>query len=152
MATARLLLQDGSFLLLQDGAKFLLQDSSVSAAITFIVANAPDECAPGVAQTIYAEMTDDNGTSVAFDTTPTIRLWRVTSAGARANEVSAVMTQVGATDVWSYDWTPPTAGNYSAWVFGKASTVAKIDTFNVSVRAKIDPLALGDSDILVSRF
>lgn len=125
---------------------------TVTVTTKALVVNAVDEQGTGVATTIYAQFKNQDGTSIAFDSTPTIRIWSVNSAtGADVVEVAETNMTLLGSNTYSYAWTPSADGAYSIAVEGTYGGTAQITSANVTARPKFDPIALALSDILVAR-
>lgn len=116
-----------------------------------IIITLPDECGIGSETRILAEYVDFT-TTYPFDATPQIHIFKYV-AGVWVDEVAVSnMTQVGVTDTWYYDWTPSEAETFAVLVAGQYGAADIMGFQPISTRSKIDPLALADADVLVSRF
>lgn len=75
---------------------------------------APDESAPGQALTLLVSYRKSDGTVVALDAAPLMRVYTTSEAtGADTDSlVPTAMTRVGTTEVWKLSWTPATVGRY----------------------------------------
>lgn len=126
--------------------------SSAYSADKSIVIHVPDEVAVGQAVTVSCEYIDSDGTRVTLDSAPTLRVFKVTAAGAQSDELAAgTMTQYSGQQAWSRSWTPSEAGTFIIEIRAVYSGGGVSGNTPVQARAKFDPIALALHGVLSSR-
>ena len=111
----------------------------------------PDESGIGQVVNIYAEAFDNTGT-YALDEAAQIYINGFTTGGVRTSIVGpVVMSQVAASNLWTYAWTPAAQGTYEVVVVVKQATVAYPVVRALTIRPTFDPISFALDDVLVSR-
>lgn len=113
----------------------------------------PDEAGLGIETTIVVEYRHHDGSRKNFDANPSLRIYKVDSANGDETDSLALtqMTRIASLNVWKVAWTPAAAGVYVAEVRGMFTESGVEACETITVRSKIDPLAIADAGTLVDR-
>ncbi len=88
------------------------------------------------ATTIVVQYIKKDGTQLALDAAPNVRIFSVdTTTGAQTDELaSTAMTVIGSANAWKTTWTPSKAGSYILQVTGVASGAGVTNSWPVVAR------------------
>ncbi len=110
-----------------------------------LAVHVPDEVGPGEQATIKVEYVRSDGSRLALDAAPTVRVYSLDSAGAQVDALPATTaTRIGTAEAWQTTWTPTTAGVYIAEARGAfaGGGLEAAESVKVVPRRIFDPTGL----------
>lgn len=119
--------------------------ASAYTADKVLALHVPDETPPNEPVAVKVEYLRSDGTRLALDAAPSIRVYSLDGAGAQVNSLApTTATRIGSAEAWQTTWTPATSGIYIVEARGAfaGGGLEGAEPVKVTPRYVVDPVGL----------